>query len=85
MLLFFNFPLLDPEFAVVDHNQYQEELKNIAQNKNKKNTELVQIYLYNFNKITIINNFLAFFCCYFSIFPSWIRKMNADQDPQPWL
>ena len=39
--------------------------------------------LLKLNKIAVISNFLAFFCCYKENFPSWIRIriMNAAPDP----
>ena len=35
--------------------------------------KIVQIYLNNLSKLAAISNFLAFFCYYLKIFPSWIR------------
>ena len=39
--------------------------------KKENNLEASQNFTFFF--IRIITNFLAIFCCYFSIFPSWIR------------
>ena len=84
----------DPAFT----NYHMKDIPMVEKRKKDwpkvKTLELVQTFTKNLNKITIITNFLANFCCYFWIVPSWIRiqiqegkwmLIHEDPDPQPWF
>ena len=92
------FWIVDPDPALQNLQQItlyrvDKEIKDCSKVKNHIASPNL---LHSFQKtITTGTNFLAFFLFFPQSFPSWIRllnadpdpggKMNADQDPQPWL